>query len=158
MARLRVTQWNAERILARSAQILEDFGPQVAFQAEQELAKDQYWWPAATLRKSGQFVPEGDRDIIDTGFLLNSATPPVVSRRAGGSAQLRIEWTAPYARAVQIGGYVVGSGFNNYVAPGRDWIANTYAQLRPGKERPFLPYLVRRWQQLAEGGRGRGGA
>lgn len=154
MATLRVTSWNADKLLARAGQILEDFGPQVAFQAEQELAKDQYWWPVATLRKSGEFVRAGDRDVIDTAYLLNSATPPVVSFRAGGSAQLRIEWTAPYAKAVQQGGYVVGNGFSNYVAPNRDWIANTYAQLRPGKERPFLPYLVQRWQQLAGVGRG----
>lgn len=152
MAGVKITRWNADKLLGRAGQILEDFGPQVAFQAEQELAKDQYWWPVDTLRKSGEFVREGDRNIIDTGELMNSATAPAVTAGARG-AQLRIAWTAPYAKEVQEGGYVVGERGRSYTAPGRDWIANTYAQLLPGRERPFLPYLVQRWQSLASGKR-----
>jgi len=147
-SKLRVTSWLAPELVARVSQVLEDFGPQVAFQAEQEIAKDQYDWPVATRRNSGQLVKAGKRDIIDTATLLNSATPPQVLRRVG-SVSLSIAWTAPYAYDVLKGDYLVGTVRNNYIAPGRNWIAKTYAQLRPGGERPFLPFLVQRWNQLA---------
>lgn len=147
-SKLKVTSWRAPELVARVSQVLEDFGPQVAFQAEQEVAKDQYNWPVATQRKNGRLVPAGKRDIIDTGTLLNSATTPQVFRGAN-SALLQIAWTAPYAYEVLKGGYVVGNSQGNYVAPERNWIAKTYAQLAPGGERPFLPFLVQRWNQLA---------
>ena len=146
-SKLRVTSWRAPELVARVSQVLEDFGPYVAFQAEQEIAKDQYDWPVATLRKNNQLVPAGKRDIIDTGTLLNSATTPQVFRGAS-SASLQIAWTAPYAYEV-LDGYVVGNSQGNYIAPKRNWIAKTYAQLGPGGERPFLPFLVQRWNQLA---------
>lgn len=149
-ARFRVTQWNADKLLARAGQILEDFGPQVAFQADQEIAKEQYTWPVATQRKNGQLVPRGLRDIVDTGQLLNSATAPAVTTSGSGSS-LQIAWTAPYAYEVLKGGYLVGTTRSNYVAPERDWISRTYRQLEPGGERPLLPFLVRRWNQLAGG-------
>jgi len=147
-SKLRVTSWRAPELVARVSQVLEDFGPQVAFQAEQEVAKDQYNWPVATLRKNNQLVPAGKRDIVDTGTLLNSATAPEVFRGAN-SALLQIAWTAPYAYEVLKGGYVIGTRKGSYVAKERDWIAKTYAQLAPGGERPFLPFLVQRWNQLA---------
>jgi len=156
MAKLRVTEWNADQLLARSAQILEDFGPQVAFQAEQELSKEQYQWPRersdgtqiVTYRKNGTQVTT-PRDIVDTGELLNSATAPAV-RSGQRGPRLQIKWTAPYAKAVQEGGYLIGSVRANYVAPGRDWIAKTYKQLKVGGERPFMPYVLQRWKSLAK--------
>ena len=119
----------------------------MAFQSEQEIAKEQYTWPVTTRRKNGQVVTS-PRDIVDTGRLINSATPPEVSS-AGGRSALRIAWTAPYAYEVLKGGYLVGTTRQNYVAPERDWISRTYRQLQVDGERPFLPFLVRRWNQLA---------
>jgi hypothetical protein len=145
--RVQIKQWNADKLLARATQILEDFGPLVAFQSEQEIAKEQYTWPVTTRRKNGQVVTS-PRDIVDTGRLINSATPPEVSS-AGGRIALRIAWTAPYAYEVLKGGYLVGTTRQNYVAPERDWISRTYRQLQVDGERPFLPFLVRRWNQLA---------
>lgn len=155
MAKVKITSWNADRFLSRIPQILDDFAPQVAFQSEQELAKVQYKWPRRrsdgteiiTHRKNGQRVTT-PRDIVDTGELMNSATSPQVAPTATG-ASLRIVWTAPYAKAVQVGGYIIGTIRYNYVAPERDWIKRTYLQLKPEGERPFLPYLVQRWNQLA---------
>jgi hypothetical protein len=154
-SKLRVTSWRAPELVARVSQVLEDFGPYVAFQAEQEIAKDQYDWPLfrtngtkiVTERNNGESVTS-PRNILDTGFLMNSATAPQVSI-GSGSASLRIVWTAPYAYEVLKGGYVIGTRKGSYVAKERDWIAKTYAQLRPGGERPFLPFLVQRWNQLA---------
>ena len=156
MAKLKVTQWNADQLLARSAQILQDFGPQVAFQAEQELSKKEYQWPRersdgtriVTYRKNGTKVTT-PRDIVDTGELMNSATAPVVLAGERGS-RLQIKWTAPYSKAVQEGGYLIGSVRASYVARARDWIARTYKQLKTGGERPFLPYVLQRWKSLAK--------
>lgn len=147
-ARVQIKQWNGDKLLARATRILEDFGPQVAFQSEQEIAKEQYDWPVATRRKNKTLVPAGLRDIVDTGRLINSATAPEVSS-AGGRSTLQIAWTAPYAYEVLKGGYLVGTTRRNYLAPERDWISRTYRQLAPDGERPFMPFLVRRWNQLA---------
>lgn len=147
-----ITQWNGDRIQRRAGQILRDFAPQVAFQAEQEIAKRQYIWPVDTQRKNKEFVQAGLRNIIDTAQLINSATPPTVNS-AGTVKTLEIEWTAPYSGAVLMGGYIIGDMWRGgYEAPARDWIGNTFTQLKPGGERPFLPYLVQRWNALAGGG------
>ena len=141
-ASLKLTQWNAEKLLARSAQILEDYGPRISFQLQQEIAKDQFEWPVPTRRKSGQFVPAGLRDIVDTGQLLNSQTPPQVTAN-GSLSVLSIRWTAPYSGEVLRGGYLVGTVRNNYVAPGRDWITPAL------REQPFDKFFANRWRQLS---------
>jgi hypothetical protein len=75
---------------------------------------------------------------VDTGKLVNSQGPPEVQKN-----RLTIQWTAPYSKAVLQGGYTVESSRGNYLAPGRDWITPAL------RERPLLPYLVQRWNQLA---------
>jgi hypothetical protein len=142
MARVRVTQWRAERIIAKVPRILNEYGPLIGFQLQQEISKDQYDWPVDTRRKSGRLVKAGKRDIVDTGELLNSQTPAEVE---GGT--LTIRWGAPYSLEVLEGGYLVGTLRNYYVAPGRDWITPAL------REKPLLPFLVERWQQLASGQR-----
>lgn len=141
-ASLKLTQWNADKLLARSAQILEDYGPRISFQLQQEIAKDQFEWPVPTRRKSGQFIPAGLRDIVDTGQLLNSQTPPQVTAN-GSLSVLSIRWTAPYSGEVLRGGYLVGTVRNNYVAPGRDWITPAL------REQPFGKFFANRWRQLS---------
>lgn len=141
-ASFKLTQWNADKLLARSAQILEDYGPRISFQLQQEIAKDQFEWPVPTRRKSGQFIPAGLRDIVDTGQLLNSQTPPQVTSN-GSLSVLSIRWTAPYSGEVLRGGYLVGTVRNNYVAPGRDWITPAL------REQPFGKFFANRWRQLA---------
>ena len=142
MARVRVTQWRAERIIAKVPRILNEYGPLIGVQLQQEISKDQYDWPVDTRRKSGRLVKAGKRDIVDTGELLNSQTPAEVE---GGT--LTIRWGAPYSLEVLEGGYLVGTLRNYYVAPGRDWITPAL------REKPLLPFLVERWQQLASGRR-----
>lgn len=142
MARFKITEWNAERFLQRPAQILEDYAPLISVQLQDEISKDQFNWPVPTRRKSGQFVPAGLRDIVDTGQLLNSQTAPDITSGAG-FARLQIGWTAPYAKEVLQGGYLVGTVRNNYVAPGRDWITPAL------RNRPLRPFFIKRWAQLA---------
>ena len=142
MARVRVTQWRAERIIAKVPRILNEYGPLLGFQLQEEISKDQYDWPVDTRRKSGRLVKAGKRDIVDTGELLNSQTPAEVE---GGT--LTIRWGAPYSLEVLEGGDLVGTLRNYYVGPGRDWITPAL------REKPLLPFLVERWQQLASGQR-----
>jgi hypothetical protein len=75
-------------------------------------------------------IPEGPRDIVDTGTLLRSQTAPKVTGTATG-AELSIKWTAPYSGVVLRGGdygeYVNPQGRIVDVGekPGRDWITPT---------------------------------
>lgn len=148
MARFVVTEWKAEKLVRRPARILVEFGPRMAFQTQQEISKDQFRWPVATRRKNGRLVPAGLRDIVDTGTLLNSQTPPEVTTQNGRST-LRIRWEAPYSGEVLRGGYLIGTVRNNYVAPERDWIKKAF------RAQPFLPFFRERWAQLGQGDAGR---
>lgn len=137
---VRITRWRGDRIVAKVPRILNEYGPLIGFQLQQEISKEQYEWPVPTLRKSGQFVPKGLRDIVDTGNLLNSQSAPEVTGN-----RLRIVWTAPYSKAVLEGGYLIGTVRNSYIARERDWITPAL------REKPLLPFLVERWQKLAGG-------
>ena len=148
MARFVVTKWNAEKLVRRPARILVEYGPKIAFQTQQEISKDQFRWPVPTRRKNGRLVPAGLRDIVDTGTLLNSQTPPLVTNE-GSLSVLRIRWDAPYSGEVLRGGYLVGTLRNNYVAPERDWITPAL------REQPLLPFFRQRWAQIAQGNAGR---
>jgi hypothetical protein len=154
---LRVTEWNAERLLARTTQILEDFAPIIAEAARTQLAARVYPWQWDTLRfksiggvgrplKSGRgvYVPAGLRDILDTGTLRDSQQAPQVSTN-----QLSITWTAPYSGVVLRGGdygsYTRPDGKDVTVGtrPGRNWIKLAF------EARPFKPFFVARWKELA---------
>lgn len=142
MALVQFASWNADRLTRRlPRRILDDYSSTIAFQLQQEISKEQFEWPVATRRKSGQFVPKGKRDIVDTGQLLNSQTEPVVQDAERG-AQLEIKWTAPYSGEVLRGGYLVGTVRSNYVAPGRDWITPAL------RAQDFKTFFGGRWQQL----------
>lgn len=149
MAVVQFASWNADRLTRRlPRRILEEYGPTISFQLQQEISKEQFEWPVATRRKSGQLVPKSPRyggskrrDIVDTGTLLNSQTEPVVQSGERG-AQLEIKWTAPYSGEVLRGGYLVGTVRNNYVAPGRDWITPAL------KAQDFGQFFGGRWGQL----------
>lgn len=152
---LRVTEWNAERLLARTTQILEDFAPIIAEEARRQIGLVQYQWDRGTLRfqsigglgrktRNGVFVSPGLRDILDTGDLRDSQQAPQV--RAN---QLSIAWSAPYSGVVLRGGdygsYVnpAGRQVQTGTRPGRDWITPAL------RAEPFQPFFVRRWNELA---------
>jgi hypothetical protein len=160
---LKIKSWNADRLLRRSTQILEDFAPVIAEEARTQITSVKWNWPNATLRfrslyqageprktkyGTGVLIPAGKRDIVDTGALLASQQAPVVV-----DGRLTIAWTAPHAKAVLLGSYpdpyfhvvlnkVVPAPGNK---PPRNWIE---AALR---EKPLLPFFVRRWGELAGG-------
>lgn len=92
-------------------------------------------------------IEAGPRDIIDTGVLLRSQTPPQVTLTNIG-ADLTIRWNAPYSGLVLAGGdygtYVnpVGAIVDVGVKPGRNWIAKTY------QAQPVGRLFAEAWQQL----------
>lgn len=144
MARSKVTvNWDFKKINGRIDQILENYGPYISFQLQEELSKPQFEYtddenkPVITRRKNGETVGS-PRDIVDTGRLLNSQTAPDIK-----NGVLKIRWTAPYSKAILEGGYIVGTVRNNYVAKARDWITPAL------RERPFKPFVIRQWRQLS---------
>jgi hypothetical protein len=159
---LTLTKWNAEKLLARSTQILEDFAPIIAAEAKTQITTVKWNWPNSTLRfrslfqggktvktkyGTGVIIPKGQRDIVDTGFLLSSQQAPQVS---GNS--LSIVWTAPYAGEVLRGQYpdpyfspisreLVGPAGPK---PPRNWIEGAF-QAQPPRR-----FFVARWKELAQ--------
>jgi hypothetical protein len=159
---LTLTKWNAEKLLARSTQILEDFAPIIADEARRQLSLVQYQWRNGTLRfrsigglgtprpdGRGVYVAPGLRDILDTGRLRDSQQAPQVSGNT-----LSITWAAPYSGVVLRGGdygaYTNPLGteypneqFPNTNKPGRDWITPAF------RAQPPLQFFVKRWRELA---------
>lgn len=136
MAGFRITEWNAPRIIAKVPRILREYGQVLGPQLQEEIRTKQFDYPVFTLRKSGERVNKGLRNIVDTGELLNSQSPPSVTANT-----LVISWGADYSKEVLEGGYLVGTVRVNYVAPPRDWITPAL------RHKPLLPFLVERWQQ-----------
>ena len=153
-ARLEIREWNADKLLARSTQILEDFAPIIAEEARTQLSLVKWNWDRGTLRfrsigglgkpaGKGVYVQPGLRDILDTGQLRDSQQPPVVEK-----GRLSIAWTAPYAGLILRGGtfdsYVNPAGrvVNPGNRPGRNWIGAAL------DAEPPLPFFVRRWREL----------
>lgn len=158
--RVQIKSWNAEKLLGRSTQILEDFAPIIAEEARRQITAVKWVWPNSTLRYrslyqggetrrtkygTGVLIPAGKRDIVDTGSLLSSQQAPQVSGKS-----LSIRWTAPYAAEVLRGSYpdpYFSPITRNVVpAPGdkppRNWISAALVQ------QPPLPFFVRRWREL----------
>lgn len=132
-----ITKWNAPKLVGKIPKILKEYGSVLGPQLQQEIKTKQFAYPVFTRRKSGEEVPAGLRNIVDTGELLSSQSPPVITTN-----RLRISWGASYSQAVLEGGYLVGSVRDFYVAPERDWIT-------PALEaQPLLPYFVSKWKEL----------
>jgi hypothetical protein len=154
-ARFEIREWNADKLLARSTQILEEFAPIIAEEARRQISLVQWDWTRGTLRfrsigglgtpsGKGVYVQPGPRDILDTGNLRDSQQAPVVE-----NGRLSIEWTAPYSGVVLRGGdygdYTNPNGTlvtGDRRRPGRNWIGAAI------EAQPPLPFFVRRWREL----------
>ena len=132
-----VTKWNAPKLVGKIPKILKDYGTVLGPQLQQEIKTKQFAYPVFTLRKSGEEVPRGIRNIVDTGDLAKSQGPSVVAKN-----KLTITYGADYSKAVLEGGYVVGTVLTFYVAPERDWITPAL------NNQPLLPYFVAKWKEL----------
>lgn len=154
---LKVTKWNADKLLARTRRILEDYAPVIAEEARRQIGLVRYEWDRGTLRfrsigglgrktNTGVYVAAGLRDILDTGELRDSQQAPRVSAN-----QLSIVWAAPYSGIVLRGGnygsYINPAGRKVEVGtrPGRDWITPAF------QAEPPLPFFVKRWKELSGG-------
>jgi hypothetical protein len=159
--KLVIKEWNAAALVQRSTRILEDYAPIIAEEARTQIKTVKWNWPNSTLRfrslfmggktvrttlGTGVVIPQGKRDIVDTGALLASQQVP---RVAEGS--LTIAWTAPHALDVLRGSYPDSyfSPVSRKVVPApgkkppRNWIEAAL------EAQPPLPFFVQRWRQLA---------
>ena len=126
-ARLKITQWNAKQILAKGPRILKDYSVVLGAQLKEEMLTEQFYWPVDTKRKSGAFIKKGNRDIYDTGELIQSQSESV------SGDTLTIRYSAPYALEV-----LTGEG---QAGPARDWVT-------PAQEaKPLLPFVIERWNK-----------
>lgn len=165
--RLVIKQWNADLLVQRSTRILEDYAPVIAEEARTQIKTVKWNWPNSTLRfrslfmggknvrtkyGTGVVIPQGRRDIVDTGGLLASQQAPLVA-----NGRLTIAWTAPYAMDVLRGSYP-DPYFNPLTRevvpppgkkPPRNWIEAAL------EAQPPLPFFVQRWRQLAAETQGR---
>jgi len=108
MSSVRITRWNADKLLQRIPVILANYGNKLTPLLQESIKATIYDWPVATRRKvgvySGKFVPAGLRDIVDTGTLLRSQSAPQLTKNT-----LTIRWSAPYSGEVLRGDYMVGT-------------------------------------------------
>jgi hypothetical protein len=125
--RLKITKWNAKTILANGPRIMKEYSVHIGAQAQEEMLTEQFYWPVDTKRKSGAFIKKGERDIYDTGELIQSQSELVRGNT------ISLNYGAPYA-------YDVFKGENNM--PARDWITPAL------KNKPLLPFLVERWNKI----------
>ena len=143
MAKVRITQWNAQALLDLVPQVLQAYGEKVAPMLQEQIKAKEYYYPVPTVRKvglySGKFVPgRTTRDIVDTGELLKSQQAPQVS-----DSTLRIRWTADYSGEVLRGNYLVGTVRTSYIAPPRDWITPVLQAAPPEQ------FFAEEWRRLA---------
>ena len=148
---VRFKSWNANRIEAKVASTLRRAGDLYTEETLAQMANPIWPWNWDTLRETsllmggeteaglpGVIVRAGPRDIVDTGELMDSITPPQVTQDKG-AAKLSIVWTAPYARKVLEGGVygsyvnVRGAIVNVGQRPGRNWIQAAYNSKPPAQ-------------------------
>jgi len=87
---------------------------------------DVKWdWPNDTLRKNGQFIEKGNRDIVDLGNLRSSQRRENVSATA-------VEWTwhVDYSAVVHEGPKLKNGG----TLPARPWTKDAEKEVKPLKD------------------------
>lgn len=128
-----ITKWNAPKLVGKIPKILKEYGSVLGPQLREEITAKNYDWPRFTVRKSGEEVPKGKRNIVDLGILRDSQGPALVKK-----AVLTITYGADYSDAV-LKGYIDDNGG---IQPGRNWMT-------PALEaQPLLPYFVSKWKEL----------
>lgn len=142
MSSVKITKWNADKLLKRVPFVLARYGTKVTPMLQEQIKAKVYQWDFPTTRKvglySGKYVPAGPRDIVDTGELLRSQSAPQITENS-----LTIRWGAPYSGEVLRGRYLIGTVRTFYVAPERDWITPVL------KAEPPLQFFVNEWRKLS---------
>ena len=119
--------WKPEPLYMKVSATLQRAGQVYADTAVLQMSNPIWDWPWDTRRRvsllmggetqngvEGVVVRAGRRDIVDTGFLLDSMTTPRVQRRPD-AITMTIEWKAPYSGRVLRGG-----NYGTYIPPGQD--------------------------------------
>lgn len=91
---------------------LKDTAKKLDAEFQDQITTSKWDWPNDTLRKNKQFIPKGNRDIVDMGDLRDSQSHRQVN-------QFAIEWTwnVDYSAIVHNGAALKGGG--EY--PAREW-------------------------------------
>ena len=90
MAKVRITQWNADALLKLVPQVLEAYGEKVAPMLQEQIKTKEYEYPVPTLRKvgvySGRFVPKGKPDIVEERKITRQNTSHYARSRIPNSS------------------------------------------------------------------------
>ena len=138
---LQLKEWNAEKLLARTEKVLEQLGPIYAAEADRQITSIKWFWPNTTVRRFSREIVEGpgNRNIVDSGTLLQSRQEPQVSNNA-----MTIVWGADYALNVALGKYgsYIGARGKPVQPPqiARNWIDATYQAL------PAVKLFAEKWR------------
>lgn len=101
---------------------------QVSYWLDEALQEATWQWPRPTMRKSGEWVPAGSRNVVDTGKLYKSKK--LQTTFGSTQAKLSVSYSAPYAALVHWGGYVMNYGDptkgQTYMKP-RPWIQAVFS-------------------------------
>ena len=116
MAQFRVTEWNADRLLARVPQILEEFGPIIAEETQRQISTVKWDWDRATLR----FVSLYQRGTAESTSGGGIASPPTTQ---AGASNTRAFKQASSSRPV-------GQGRGVLIPPGERDIVDTGTLLK----------------------------
>lgn len=120
-----INKANIAKINKAAQEAFEVTVQQVSEGCDRELESDKWDWPRETLRKSGNLIPPGLRDIIDTGELLESKEVSVEGNDA------TIKWDCNHAlithdgATLRNGTEIIARPFTEVpVATGNDIFAN----------------------------------
>tara|TARA_R100000406_G_scaffold67338_1_gene47825 strand:- start:121 stop:552 length:432 start_codon:yes stop_codon:yes gene_type:complete len=100
---------------------LKDTAKKLDTEFQEQITTSKWNWPNDTLRKNKQFIPAGNRDIVDMGDLRDSQSHRQVN-------QFAIEWTwnVDYSAIVHNGAALKGGG--EYVA--REWTKDAEKEVK----------------------------
>jgi hypothetical protein len=113
----RVTEWNDEALYAKADEALVAYATALSPLFDEQITTRKWVWPRDTKRKSGQFVLEGNRDIVDLGNLLRSK-----KQYRPEPFTVKFLWDVPYSGEVLVGMSYVGNKGRVVKFPARNWI------------------------------------
>ncbi len=136
-ARLKITKDNRRDFIRRGPKILQLYGRALNTQLREEIKTEQFDWPNRTVRRSGEIVEAGPRNIVDLGNFLRSQRRKTVNVNL-----ITFTWGGSES-GVNYAGFIF-QGANG--RPGRDWTAPALEAL------PLDRFFAREWRKLASAG------
>ena len=105
-----------------------DTEKQISYWLDEAVQEATWQWPRPTDRVSGEHVPKGARNIVDTGALMRSKK--LKTQFTVTTAKITVTYGVPYAALVHWGGYVLNYGDptkgQTYMKP-RPWVQTVFS-------------------------------